>query len=77
MTVTTGEAAAILGVSDAHVRMLVRRGKLEPLHRLPHPEPMQFWRTTVVEYEYAHRRDRESLTLLAERWRDTTAERCV
>ena len=53
LTVTTTEAAAILGVGEAGVRMMVLRGELEPLCR--GTRPLRFWEHHVAEVEHQRR----------------------
>lgn len=69
LLVTTSEAASILGISDAGVRMLVMRGDLDPLDRSA--RPMHFWEADVVELEHARRSRarRTEVARLAREWR--------
>lgn len=66
--VTTPDAARILGISEAGVRMLVMRGKLEPLERST--RPLIFREDEVVELEYRRRTKgrREEVQRLAREW---------
>lgn len=64
---TTAAVAAFLGVSEPRVRNMVREGKLNPL--VPGSRPLTFREADVVEYELAHRRDRERVSRLAAEWR--------
>ena len=66
--VTTSDAARILGVSEAGVRMLVMRGELEPLERST--RPLIFREHEVVELEYRRRTKakREKVQQLAAEW---------
>ena len=70
LTVTTNEAAAILGLkTGAAVRMLVLRGDLQPLVR--GVRPLTFHETDVIELELARRttEERDQVARLAETWR--------
>ena len=69
LLVTTSEAASILGISDAGVRMLVMRGDLNPLDR--GARPMHFWEREVVDLEHARRprSRRDEVSRLAREWR--------
>ena len=69
LLVTTSEAASILGISDAGVRMLVMRGDLRPLDRSA--RPMHFWEREVVDLEHARRPKsrRVEVSRLAREWR--------
>ena len=62
----TAEVAALLGVSESRVRHMVREGKLHPL--VPGSHPLTFDEAAVIEWEYRHRRKRDSVTHLAQRW---------
>lgn len=66
--VTTPDAARILGISKAGVRMLVMRGELEPLVRST--RPLVFREDEVVELEYRRRAKgrREEVQRLAREW---------
>ena len=66
--VTTPDAARILGISEAGVRMLVMRGELEPLERST--RPLIFREGEVVELEYRMRTKgrREEVQRLAREW---------
>ena len=66
--VITPDAARILGISEAGVRMLVMRGKLEPLQRST--RPLIFHEDEVVELEYRRRTKgrREEIQQLAQKW---------
>ena len=66
--VTTPDAARILGVSEAGVRMLAMRGELEPLERAT--RPLIFREDEVVELEYRRRTKgrREEVQRLAREW---------
>ena len=68
LLITTSEAASILGISDAGVRMLVMRGELEPLERST--RPLIFREDEVVELEYRRRTKgrREEVQRLAREW---------
>ena len=68
LLVTTSEAASILGISDAGVRMLVMRGDLDPLERST--RPLIFREDEVVELEYRRRTKgrREEVQRLAREW---------
>lgn len=68
LLITTSEAASILGISGAGVRMLVMRGDLDPIERST--RPLVFREDEVVELEY-HRRTkgrREEIQRLAREW---------
>ncbi len=67
MTITTTDAAELLGVSESRVRHMAREGKLTPLN--PGSRPLAFREAEVVEWEYQHRRGKAGLARLAERWR--------
>lgn len=75
MSLTTIEAAEVLGCSDRHVRRLAALGALNPLPglrgRLPAGRPpQQFDLLAVAEVEYRQRpeSERDRLERLASRW---------
>ena len=65
MILTTAEAAEMIGVSPARVRVLVHEGRL----RRPLRE------SEVVEFELAHRKRRRSVATLAAKWREMLESR--
>lgn len=67
MSITTTEAADMLRVSTTRVRRMVMEGKLHPL--VPGARPLAFREADVVEYELAHRKNRDHISRLAEQWR--------
>lgn len=67
VTITTTEVADILGVSTTRVRRMVMDGKLHPL--VPGARPLTFREADVVEYELAHRKNRNHISRLAKQWR--------
>ena len=75
MSLTTVEAAEVLGCSDRHVRRLAALGALNPLPglrgRLPAGRPpQQFDLLAVAEVEYRQRSESERgrLQHLADQW---------
>lgn len=68
LLITTSEAASILGISGAGVRMLVMRGDLDPIERST--RPLIFREDEVVELEYRRRTKgrREEVQRLAREW---------
>lgn len=72
LTMTTAEVAEMLEVDRFAVRRLVDAGELYPLGRvaLGRGRPtMVFSREAIVEYELAHRPDRDRVKALATAWR--------
>ena len=53
MTITSTEAAAILGLTTASIRSLVFRGDLAPVR--PGARPLRFVREAVIELEWRRR----------------------
>ena len=53
MTITSAEAAAILGLTTSGIRTLVERGKMAPVR--PGAHPLRFVREVVIELEWARR----------------------
>ena len=53
MTITSAEAAEILGLKVASIRSLARRGDLIPVR--PNAHPLRFRREAVIELEWRRR----------------------
>jgi excisionase family DNA binding protein len=53
MTITSTEAAEILGLTTSSIRALVRRGKMAPVR--PGAHPLRFMREAVIELEWTRR----------------------
>ena len=53
MTITSAEAAEILGLAPASIRSLARRGELIPVR--PNAHPLRFRREAVIELEWRRR----------------------
>lgn len=70
MSITTAEAAALLGVSPITLRSWVQRGQLRPLR--PGARPLRFYEDDVVEIQHARRSPawRQATRRAAEVWAD-------
>lgn len=70
LTVTTEEAARILGVTPGMVRQLVMKGKLHPLK--PKARPLRFRKSEILELEMSRRPQSESdwLDRLSQEWEE-------
>lgn len=73
MSITTGEAAALLEVNPVTLRSWVQRGQLRPLR--PGARPLRFREDDVVEIQHARRSAAWLATTrrAAQRWADACA----
>ena len=49
MKLTSGEAAAVLGIRGDHLRKLVQRGRITPVQ--PGARPLEFWAKDVYDLQ--------------------------